>query len=92
MPKEKPNEVYSLHRYIDNEGKPNFNRIFSEGDSPLWTRRHLCPDLGRIWHNQPSEVQDVIERHLSKCEDCISKYGNNGADNITEDPQRDLPF
>src|SRR3989344_3941017 len=62
-------KVYTLHRYVDENGVPDLGRIFSkEGESPL--RRHLDPQLKKIWHNQPKEVQDVITGHLGRCGEC----------------------
>ena len=67
-------EVYSLHRYIDESGAPDRDKILSEADSKTELIRHLNSDLMNIWHNQPEEVKGVIRFHISECEQCRSKY------------------
>ena len=92
MNKEKLNsEVYTLHRYIDDEGKPDFNRIFSEGESKFWPQRHIGPDLLRILDNQPDIVRNhkFVTSHLGKCQKCKDEYGHN---NNGHSGQGNLPF
>lgn len=86
MNNEKLPEVYSLHRYVNKDGTPNSDEIFTELDSEMRAeleinpdkiilrRKHLNPDLMRIWTNQPDEVQKVIEFHLGICDVCKRKY------------------
>ncbi|MDP3697869.1 MAG: hypothetical protein Q8R55_07765 [Candidatus Taylorbacteria bacterium] len=67
-------EVYSLHRYIDESGAPDRDKIMSEIDTESTLKRHLDPDLMNIWHNQPEDVKGVIRFHISGCEQCRNKY------------------
>lgn len=68
-------EAYSRHRYIDENGAPDYERIFIEGDSKFWVMRHLDPWLSGHFKNQPEIVQNdqKIKRHLESCEECKQK-------------------
>jgi len=86
LPMEIREKVYTLHRYVDENGVPDLGRIFSkEGESPL--RRHLDPQLKKIWHNQPKEVQDVITGHLGRCGECKEEFEEK-----PEEKPDELPF
>lgn len=70
---EKPkSEVYSLHRYINESGIPDYEKIFSEGESKFWAMRHIDPWLLSHFSNQPEIIkEDVrIKRHLESCAEC----------------------
>lgn len=67
--------VYSLHRYIDESGAPDLEKILSARGEKVW-ERHLDPGLIKIWQNQPDLVQREVRKHLNGCEDCKSKFQN----------------
>ena len=73
MSSEIPKEIYSLHRYVDNDGAPDEERIFSVAEEGSW-RRHLNSDLMEIIKNQPDKVKDLARNHLQKCKTCKEKY------------------
>ena len=75
-------KVYTLHRYIDENGVPDFEKIFSKGESKLWYFRHLDPGLKKIWRNQPDVVQKEVEKHLGKCDECKNEFEDR-----TEEPK-----
>ena len=86
------NQVYSLHRYENDDGTPNYPKIFCEGESKLWVRRHLDPNLLRIFDSQPEIIRmdKIIKRHLVECRECGSKYNSNKGGK--EYHQGKLPF
>jgi len=80
---EKKERVYSLHRYVDANGVPDLERIFSEKEKP-WMPGHLNPELKNIWRNQPEVVKEKVKEHLRRCDSCRNKF---------EEPmEQDLPF
>lgn len=68
-------EVYSLHRYIDESGAPDYEKIFSKGDSKYWAMRHIDHWLLGHFYNQPEIIRKDprIKRHLESCEECRSQ-------------------
>lgn len=70
---EKRESVYSLHRYIDENGVPDLEKIFSRKES--WLKRHLDLGLKKIWRNQPEVVQKKVEEHLRRCDSCKNDFG-----------------
>lgn len=66
-------QIYSLHKYLDENGLPDFDRIFSVIESPL--KRHIDPWLLGHLDNQPPIVQENkdIKIHLRDCEECRQK-------------------
>ncbi|MBI4158449.1 MAG: hypothetical protein HY505_02430 [Candidatus Yanofskybacteria bacterium] len=69
---ERREKIYSLHRYIDENGAPDLEKIFSRKESQL--KRHLNLGLKKIWHNQPDVVQKKIEEHLGRCDSCKNDF------------------
>lgn len=69
---EKREKIYTLHRYIDENGAPDLDRIFSRKESML--KRHLGLGLKKIWRNQPEVVQEKVEEHLSRCDSCRNDF------------------
>ena len=85
---EKPNsEIFSGHRYIKEDGMPDYERIFSVKESPL--RRHIDSWLLKHLDNQPDMVKnyDKLNIHLKDCEECMSKLKQRD-----KNVQADLPF
>lgn len=83
-------DIYSLHRYIDGNGVPDYDKIFSRGQSKLWIRRHLDPGLLRILENQPDIIRNdrFINLHLVQCPECRgAKFGSD-----PKEKQGDLPY
>jgi len=79
---EKREQIYSLHQYIDENGAPDFVKIFSRKESLL--KRHLDLGLRNIWRNQPDVVQKKVEEHLGRCDSCRNEF---------EEPKvQDLPL
>ncbi|MBI2674766.1 MAG: hypothetical protein HYX22_03485 [Candidatus Yanofskybacteria bacterium] len=70
---ERREKIYSLHKYIDENGIPDRERILSEREKP-WMPGHLNPKLRKIWRNQPKEVQDVVTDHLGRCGECKEEF------------------
>ena len=85
MPKENLSKIYSLHRYIDENGAPDKKRIFSVVDEKEKWRRHLDPDLMRNIRNQADIVRGVVDKHLGTCQECKDRYFPK------EPEQQDLP-
>ena len=69
---EEREQIYSLHRYINENGAPDFAKIFSRKESEL--KRHLDLGLRKIWHNQPDVVQKKVEEHLKRCDSCKNDF------------------
>ena len=70
---ERKERIYSLHRYIDENGAPDRERILSVKEKP-WMPGHLNSELKNIWRNQPEEVQGVIQEHLDRCDKCRNEF------------------
>ena len=72
-------EAYSLHRYVDSSGIPDYEQIFSDGDSRFWVRRHIDPWLLGHLKNQPDIVRDdhFLNKHLRECGECLGKKIND---------------
>jgi hypothetical protein len=87
MTKEKIEKVYSLHRFLDENGAPDRKKIFSVREK-LWMPGHLNPELKNIWHNQPEDVQVLIREHLSTCDRCKNEFETKDKDF----KDQDLPF
>lgn len=85
---EKREKIYSLHRYIDANGVPDFEKIFSEGESKFWINRHLDSGLKRIWRNQPELVRKVVKKHIDGCQKCKDNF----EDKNKESKERELPL
>jgi len=66
-------ETYSLHRYLNENGAPDYEKIFSSIETPL--RRHLDPWLLKHLDNQPEIVRGYrhLKQHLEECEECNKK-------------------
>lgn len=66
-------EIYSGHRYLDDKGLPDYERIFNIIESPL--RRHLDDWLLKYLDNQPEIVREYrpLTQHLKECEECRQK-------------------
>lgn len=84
---ERREKVYSRHRYIDENGVPDRERILSEKKKP-WLPGCLNPELNKIWHNQPKEVQEIVQEHLYRCEECRKKFEHK----VKEPKPGELPF
>ncbi len=71
-------EIFSSHRYLDDNGKPDYGRIFSVIRSPL--RRHLDGWLLEHLDNQPEIVREYpgLKQHLKECEECRKKLESEG--------------
>lgn len=89
MPEKLQKETYSLHRYINENGIPDYEKIFSDGDSKFWIKRHLDVWLLSHLDNQPDIVRKDrhLKKHLQECEECRQK---SEPDKIEE--QMDLPI
>lgn len=80
-------EIYSPHRYLNNEdGTPDYEKIFSVIESPL--RRHIDTWLLEHLENQPEIVREFkhLKNHLRDCPDCMEK-----TETEIEKEQIDLP-
>lgn len=89
MSQENPEKTFSLHRYILSDGTPDYERMFSEGDSKFWIKRHLNIWLLEHLDNQPEIIREDrrINKHLKECEECRKK---SEPDMVEE--QIDLPL
>lgn len=82
-------EIYSLHRYLDEHGAPDRERIFSEGDSKFWIKRHIDPWLLAHLKNQPEIIREdkYVDNHIRSCTECREKIKLD-----KHEEQQDLPL
>ncbi len=82
------NEIYSLHRYVKEDGTPDMEKIFSEGASKFWIQRHLDSWLLEYLGNQPEVVKENkhLKKHLQECRECGYKVKPKWIE------QQDLPL
>ena len=87
---DKPEEAYSLHRYLGENGLPDYDLIFSEGKSSLWILNHLDSWLLGHLDNQPEIVREDkhVRNHIRDCEKCRGRLDSRSK----ETGQEDLPF
>ena len=74
MSQEKPSsEVYSPHRYLNEKGAPDRDKIFSVIVSPL--KRHIDLWLLEHFNGQPEIIRESkgINIHLKNCDECRQK-------------------
>lgn len=89
MSQENPEKVFSLHRYILSDGTPDYERMFSEGDSKFWIKRHLDAWLIKHLDNQPEIIREdkYINKHLQECVGCKEKMKSD-----RHEVQRSIPL
>lgn len=89
MSQEKIEKSFSSHRYILSDRTPDYERMFSEGDSKFWIKRHLDVWLLEHLDNQPEIIREDrhINKHLQECEECRKRQEPD----MTE-RQTDLPL
>lgn len=63
-------EALSTQRYLDMNGVPDYEKIFSRIESPL--KRHIDDWLLTHLDNQPDIVREYrdLKYHLGECEEC----------------------